>query len=180
MRITAGKYRSRTLETLPGDATRPTSDKVKEALFSSLGGYLYDQSVLDLFGGSGGIGLEALSRGAKEAYICDQSIKAITVIKKNIQLLKETEAVVIQANYKSALLQLKEKKFDFVFLDPPYDMDVSKEILETLQINDMLYEHSVVVVESDTKLNLNQEVNDFEISKEKKYGRSKLTYYRRK
>ena len=88
MRIIAGKYRSRKLNTLPGLKTRPTLDKTKEAIFSSLGGYLTDFVVLDVFGGSGALSLESLSRGAKKAYIIDSNIEAINIIKTNAANLK--------------------------------------------------------------------------------------------
>ena len=103
MRIIAGKYRSRKLNTLPGLKTRPTLDQTKEAIFSSLGNYLPDFTVLDVFGGSGALSLESLSRGAKKAYIIDNNIEAINVIKTNKEALKVKDELVI---YHSSYMKL--------------------------------------------------------------------------
>ena len=121
MRIIAGKYRSRKLNTLPGLKTRPTLDKTKEAIFSSMGNYLPDYVVLDVFGGSGALSLEALSRGAKKAYIMDSNIEAINIIKSNKEALKVKDELVIYHNsYVNVLPTFIGKvKFDVVFLDPP-------------------------------------------------------------
>ena len=119
MRIIAGKYRSRKLITLDGLKTRPTLDATKEAIFSSLGGYIPGYIVLDLFGGSGALSLESLSRGAKHAYIVDNNIDAINIIKKNANSLKATDDLtIIYGEYQKVLEKLKNMKFDLVFLDP--------------------------------------------------------------
>ncbi|MDL2276850.1 16S rRNA (guanine(966)-N(2))-methyltransferase RsmD [Breznakia sp. OttesenSCG-928-G09] len=181
MRITAGEYRSRRLKSLDGDSTRPTSDKVKEAIFSSIGPYFDGGVLLDLFGGSGGITLEAISRGMEEAYVCDKNKKAIEVIKENVRALDVHNCVkIIQGDYKATLQKLVDEKFDIVFLDPPYAMDVSEEIIAFLIQNEMLYAHSVIIVESKADKSFSIPYKDLEIYKEKHYGISKVTYFRGK
>ena len=125
MRIIAGKYRGSKLNTLEGLKTRPTLDGTKEAIFSSLGGYIPGFVVLDIFGGSGALSLESLSRGAVKAYIIDNNIDAINIIKSNAAKLKVgNELVVYHAEYKNVLEKMKHMKFDLVFIDPPFRMKV--------------------------------------------------------
>jgi len=148
MRIIAGKYRSRKLATLDGLATRPTLDQTKEAIFNSLGGYLQNYIVLDVFGGSGALSLESLSRGAKEAYIIDENPAAIRIIKQNATNLDAMEQLhIFESSYKSALERLKTKKFDLVFLDPPFRMKVIDELCAYLMENDMIEEGGYIVSE---------------------------------
>ena len=139
MRIIAGKYRSRKLITLEGLATRPTLDQTKEAIFSSLGGYINDFVILDVFGGSGALSLESISRGAKEAYIIDSNPDAVKIIKKNAENLGVGQELhVYLGDYKKILERLNNKKFDIVFLDPPFRMKVIDELCQYLIENDMI------------------------------------------
>ena len=135
MRIVAGTYSSRRIEAPKGNNTRPTLDKVREAVFSSLGGFFAGGSFLDLYAGSGANGLEALSRGMDEAVFVDSSRDAVQVIKKNIQSLgcKEQCRVLPMKDMK-ALLLLKEegRQFDIVYLDPPYARETNKAVLAYL------------------------------------------------
>ena len=148
MRIIAGKFRSRKLVTLEGLATRPTLDQTKEAIFSSLGGYINDYIVLDVFGGSGALSLESISRGAKKAIIMDQNPDAINIIKQNAKNLGvKDELVVYQGSYVTILEKLKNHKFDIVFLDPPFRMKVIDELNEYLMKNDMIAEGGYIVSE---------------------------------
>ena len=107
MRIISGKFKSRRLLTLPGSATRPTIDQTKEAIFSSIGGRCQDFVVLDLFGGSGALALEAISRGARMAYIVDKSVQALKIIKTNVDSLKVEDKKIIKGDYRSVLSKLK-------------------------------------------------------------------------
>ena len=128
MRIIAGDLRSRKLKTPDGMDTRPTADRVKEALFSILQGRVYGARVLDLYGGSGALALEALSRGAASAVICDQAPKACRAIQENIGALGcSNRARLLRMKDLAAvgLLEKEEARFDLIFLDPPYRMDVS-------------------------------------------------------
>ena len=124
MRIIAGTYASLRLETLKGQATRPTLDKVKEAVFSALGGMFDGGTMLDLYAGSGAIGLEAVSRGMNQAVLVDQSHAAAEIIRKNIALLgcqKQTRLLAMNDRKALSLLAKEGVQFDLVYLDPPYE-----------------------------------------------------------
>ena len=148
MKIIAGKYRSRVLNTLEGLNTRPMMSRMKESVFNTIGPYFDGDVVLDLFGGSGQLSLEAISRGAKCAYIVEKDYKAAKVIQSNITLLKEEKNVYLyQMDYKVALNKFKEEKakFDIIFLDPPYRMNIMSEIIDFIKENDLLNESGVIV-----------------------------------
>ena len=150
MRIIAGSRRGTKLYSLEGLNTRPSLDRVKEALFSIISFDIEDSVVLDLFSGSGALALESLSRGAKKAYLCDNNIKAVQVIKENVQKTKfEKEAIVINKSYEKALdfLKANDIKFDIVFLDPPYSTDYAIEATKHLINNDMLNTGGFIIVE---------------------------------
>lgn len=182
MRVIAGEYRSRILETLPGDNTRPTSDKVKGAIFSALGGSFYDGVMLDLFAGSGSMGIEALSRGCGRVVFCDQSKQAIAVIEKNIKNLKIEKALVLHASYEHALRQLEQnkEKFDLVFLDPPYALQVHEQIIATLLDHDVLQPGGKIVVETSADQVLFEGYKEIYKIKEKVYGKTRITYFQRR
>lgn len=148
MRIIAGKHKSRKLQTLSGLDTRPMMDRMKESIFNIIGPYLDGGIVLDLFGGSGALSLESLSRGASKAYINEKSPKAISVIKANTKLLAEEENItIINNDYLNTLKYLKEKqiKFDYVFLDPPFKMVVISDIIDFLLSNELLNNNAYVI-----------------------------------
>ena len=160
MRIISGKHRGRKLVTLEGmDVTRPTSDRVKEALFNILNNKILDANVLDMFAGSGALGLEAISRGAKQCVFIDSSSKAVNVIKKNIALCKE-EAIsqVINLDFKLALEKVKNIKFDVVFIDPPYLKDI--EVSALTFVSELLNEDAIVIVETDETDDIPEKVLD--------------------
>lgn len=146
MRIIAGIHRSRILKTLDGNNTRPMMDRMKESVFNTIGPYFEGGTSLDLFGGSGALSLEAISRGINKAYISEISRDAVAVIKSNISSLKEEDKVVLlNMDYKIAINKLKGMKFNLVFLDPPYKMNIVNELIDTLLENDMLEEDAFVV-----------------------------------
>lgn len=146
MRIIAGKHRSRILKTLAGINTRPMTDKMKESVFNTIGPYFAKTIILDLFGGSGALSLEAISRGAQKAYIIDNNREAIKVIEENSKLLKEEDnIVIIHASYQDALKRLNKLQFDLVFLDPPYIMNVNNEIIDILIKQNMLKKGAIIV-----------------------------------
>ena len=133
MRIIAGKHRSRILKTLDGKNTRPMMDRMKESVFNTIGPYFEGGTSLDLFGGSGALSLESISRGIEKAYIVELARDAFNVIKSNISTLKEENSTVLMnTDYKVALKNLKGMKFDLIFLDPPYHMNIINEILDYL------------------------------------------------
>lgn len=176
MRIIAGKYRSRKLETLPGLKTRPTLDKTKEAIFSSLGNYLTGYIVLDVFGGSGALSLESLSRGASKAYIIDSNIEAIEVIRKNAKNLKiNDELVIYHQNYDKVLTTFVGKiKFDVIFLDPPFRMKVIDELITYILKNDLLADGGFIMAEYPMEDIVNKDYPNMRIKLCKRYSSSEV------
>ena len=133
MRIISGKARGTKLYTLDGTATRPTLDRVKESLFNIIQNDIEDSTVLDLFSGSGAIGLEFLSRGAKRAVLCDSSKDAIKIIKQNVQKTHFEEKVeVYNMEFTKLVERLQNQKFDIIYIDPPYATDFIKYHLKKL------------------------------------------------
>ena len=172
MRVISGKYRGRNLIAPEGLNTRPTLDRVKEAMFSVLNFRLKDAITLDLFAGSGALSIEALSRGAKKAYINDLSKDAINCINKNISSIKISEEIVLMnKSYLDALECVKEK-IDVLFLDPPYKMNVYQEVVDYLIGHDLLNDYAYLVLEMDAALTP-LELEGFN-SKIYKYGNKKL------
>lgn len=150
MRIITGKARGVRLDTLEGVETRPTSERTKEAVFSMLQFEIAGKVVLDLFAGSGQMGLEALSRGASRAYMVDKSKKAVDIIKKNVQKTKlESGALVVCEDSLSFLKKHSGERFDIVFLDPPYAGELIECALSILIKNDLLSDDAFVICESD-------------------------------
>ena len=134
MRVIAGSARSLKLKTLEGIDTRPTTDRIKETLFNMIAPYLYDCEFLDLFAGSGGIGIEALSRGAKEAVFVEKNPKAMECIKENLKFTRlEKKGITLTKDVLNALYQLEgDKVFDYIFMDPPYDQGLERQVVEYL------------------------------------------------
>lgn len=182
MRIIAGEFASRPLKTKKGNTTRPTLDKVKEALFSKLGTYFDGGNVLDLYGGSGAIALEAISRGMDHAYISDNDRQACSIIKENIHLLAiEDKCSLYCMSDTQMLRKMKENKisFDLVYLDPPYRKQKNIELLEYLDVNNMINSNGWVVIESLQEESYQTDtLSHLKYIKEATYGIMKLTYYR--
>lgn len=178
MRIVAGKYGSRPLKSPKTDATRPTSDKIKGAIFSSLGNDLEGKRMLDCYSGTGNMALEALSRGCAYATMVDNNRQAITVIKENVKSLKETNCEVIQGNIFSVLKRLK-KPYDLIYIDPPYAKEENVKLIETLDVQGLIAIDAVVIVESLEKQTFPDQVSTLIKYKEKTYGITKITYYRK-
>lgn len=151
MRIITGRAKGVRLETLEGEATRPTAERVKEAVFSMLQFDIEGRRVLDLFAGSGQMGLEAVSRGAREAVMVDKSKQAVAIINKNVAKTKSQDACrVFCADYAEYIRRFGGEKFDIVFLDPPYAAGFYAPALEALINADMLKGTTLIVCESDT------------------------------
>lgn len=186
MRIIGGKHRGAKLYTLDGFDTRPTLDRVKEPLFSILNFALPDAVVLDLFAGSGALGLEAISRGAKQAFLSDSHAKAIHIIEQNVEKLRETSKVqIMHKDYLVALETLKKQqiKFDLVFLDPPYETDFAQKATQQIVQLDLLNKNGVIVIEADRKKEIMNAINEIELIEiydERKYGRAELIFARQK
>lgn len=180
MRIIGGKYRSRVLAEFAGENVRPTSDRAREALFNILSLKMYGARVLDLFSGSGALGIESLSRGAKEAVFNDFSKDSIAIIKKNLTTLKIAvngeEAKVMQADYLACLEQVRGT-FDIIFLDPPYRFDYGEKALKKIAERGLLSENGIVMYERD--IPFEGEIDGLEKYDERKYGKAYLTFFRR-
>ncbi|MFV0552739.1 MAG: 16S rRNA (guanine(966)-N(2))-methyltransferase RsmD [Anaerorhabdus sp.] len=183
MRIVAGKHRSRILKTLPGENTRPTLDKVREGVFSSIGPYFDGGIVLDLFSGSGAIGLECISRGMDFGIFADNSYDAIKIIQENIKALKEEERTQCwKMDYKRALQQCvsQNKKFDLIYLDPPYSKISVSEILTFIDENKLLNKNGIVISETLKDEDVVVEYQSFTKKKELNYGITKINIFKEK
>ena len=172
MRIISGKYKGKKLNGFNIEGTRPTMDRVKESLFGMIQTYIPDSIVLDLFAGSGALGLEAVSNGAKECYLIDNNIEAIKTIKENSQNFEE-QLNIIHIDYKK-FLKTTDKKFDIIFLDPPYkekQLDTSLRIIEE---RGLLNEKGIVICEYE----IGEPHTTLELIKEKSYGPKKIKIYK--
>lgn len=183
MRIVAGKFRSRSIDAVDGDKTRPTLDKVKEAVFSRIGPYFDGGNMLDLFGGSGNVSFEAISRGMDHSVLCDVSFKAISTMKKNAKSLGvENQIDIWKMDFKRALQQANEQglTFDFVYLDPPYKKQQIDYILNYLEENNLLNEDADVVCESLKEDEFQLSYGSLEQVKDVVYGITRITYYKKR
>ena len=181
MRIISGSMRGTKLFTLEGENTRPTLDRVKEALFSKINFKLEDSYVLDLFSGSGALGLESLSRGAKKGVLCDSSKEAIKIIKQNITKTKTEEKILLlNLDYRKAIEKIKDEKikFDIVFLDPPYKTNFAEDATKLIIKNKLLKKDGIIIIETDDKEKVikNLDISEVEIYDTKKYGRVYLLF----
>ncbi len=176
MRVCGGTYRGARLNAPEGMDTRPTADKVREAFFGSVQFEIADCAFLDLFGGSGAMGIEAVSRGARRAVIVERDARAWAVITKNCDALKLRDTVQIVRQDAMQYIQdfSQREKFDMVYIDPPYAAELYAKILAELP--KLLCDGARVVCESDIPLT---EQQGYEIIKRKRYGKTHLTYFRR-
>ena len=151
MRVIAGSARRLLLKTVEGMETRPTTDRIKETLFNMLQNDLYGARFLDLFAGSGAIGIEALSRGAKEAVFVEKNPKAAACIKENLAFTKLAEGgKLLNMDVLQALHSLEGKgAFDIIFMDPPYNKELERQVLEYLQDSTVADENTLIIVEAD-------------------------------
>lgn len=176
MRVIAGSAKRIQLKTIEGLETRPTTDRIKETLFNVLQYDLYDTVFLDLFSGSGGIGIEALSRGAKEAVFIEQNPQAVQCIKDNLKATKlEHQATVIKGEVLQSLHRLAgTSKVDYVFMDPPYNHNHEKEVLTYLSTANILAEDALIIIEASKETEFDYvESLGFEIAKVKTYKTNK-------
>lgn len=179
MRVITGSARGRKLKAPKGMTTRPTTDRVKEALFNVLGTRVEDAKVLDLFAGSGGIGIEALSRGALSVIFIEENAKVIEVINDNLLMTGlNSGATVYRNNVYRALEKLQGKhKFDIIFIDPPYQQGYEVQCLKRIHSYKLLGDDGLVVVESSKRDELPDQVGDLSMIRSQHYGDTKLTYY---
>jgi len=179
MRVITGKARGVALKTPDGMATRPTADRVKEALFSIIQFDIPAARVLDLFGGTGQLGIEALSRGAKQAVFVDQREEACRLIRENLRRTKlESDAKVIRSDYMDYLRNCSDK-FDLIFLDPPYAEVFLENSLKMITEIDILHSGGIIITERPLGKEFSCTFSGFSRSKDYKYGKTLLTIYRK-
>lgn len=174
MRIIAGKYRGKVLGTFRGDTIRPTADRVKESVFSILSGRIGGARVLDLFCGSGALGIECLSRGAKEVVFNDLSKESLALTKKNLVRVDEPTSF-MNLDFKSCLLRARGP-FDLIFSDPPYKEDFLEEILRLLSAGDLLAKGGLLIHESERQ---ETPISGWRFADVRKYGRT-IVYFTEK
>ena len=179
MRVITGKARGVVLKTPEGFQTRPTTDRVKEALFSIIQFDIPGCKVLDLFGGTGQLGIEALSRGAKSAVFVDASDAACKLIRENLKRTKlENDAKVVRSDYLEYLRRCRET-FDVIFLDPPYAEVFLENSLNCITEIDILQTNGIIVTERPLEKELSWDIPGYSRSKDYKYGNTLITLYRK-
>lgn len=180
MRVISGKFKGRVLKGYDIEGTRPTMDRVKESLFASIYNYLEDAIVLDLFAGSGNLGIEAISNGANRAYFVDCNKKCISAIKDNLSMLDIDDCNVILSDYRRAIDSFGEQniRFDIIFVDPPYKDNIKNEILNLILNKDILSDNGIVVFEYQSDEELSS-ADKFFLLKNKKYGDKYVSVYRK-
>lgn len=177
MRVITGIARGMRLKTAEGLDVRPTAEKIKEAMFSIVQFDLEDAVVLDLFAGSGQLGIEALSRGASKAYFVDSSTASIGIVRENLKHTRLEENAVVCNMPNSAFLRTTPAKFDIAFLDPPYSKKLIQRSLPALV--EKMSENGIIVCEHEKECRLPEQEGDFHIDKTYRYGQISVTVYRR-
>ena len=178
MRVISGNMARRKLQSPPGNDIRPTPDRIKETLFNILQPHIYGTDFLDLFAGSGQIGIEALSRGAEEVIFVDEGKLANDCIRKNLEMFEGsgTNFEVYRMNAVSAISRLyaMKKRFDIIFMDPPYNKELEKDVILEIERNRLLKEDGMIIVEASAETGFDYlEDTCFEITREKIYGSNK-------
>lgn len=178
MRVITGTARGRRLETLEGEDVRPTTDRVKEAVFSIIQFETEGRTFLDLFAGSGQMGIEAISRGAKEAYFVDSSKKSVATIRRNLAATKfEMQSKVFQMDYHS-FLAMNSKEFDIAFLDPPYSTGTLQEAMEL--VAEVMRDTGIIIAENPLNEEISENYGDFVLDRQYRYGKIKISTFRHK
>jgi 16S rRNA (guanine966-N2)-methyltransferase len=180
VRVVSGNCKGKSLKAVPGNSTRPTTDKVKEAIFNMIGPYFTGGLGLDLFAGSGGLGIEALSRGFDGVIFVDRDGKAIQTIKENIATCgyeKQVEIYRNEANRALKAIKKRELVFDVVFLDPPYKKQQLLDILSEIDKNKLIVNKGVIVCEHGHDVALPDQVGHLQVIKREQYGIIQITIY---
>ena len=171
MRIISGKYKGKKLRGFNIEGTRPTMDRIKESLFGIIQTHIPNSVVLDLFAGSGALGLEAISNGAKKCYLIDKNIEAIKIIKENSQNIDENLKI-MNIDYKK-FLKNTEEKFDIIFLDPPYKENQMDKSLRIIEERNLLNDKGIVICEYE----IGNPKTNLKLIKEKSYGPKKIKIF---
>lgn len=182
MRVIAGDRKGLHLKSLKGNDTRPTTDKVKESLFNRIGPYFDGGVVVELFGGSGALSLEALSRGAERAFIFEKSSKACAVIRANAELCRYTDVIHIErTDARHAVKVMKKQKLtiDLLFIDPPYAENKYYELAEVLAVEGILSERAIIICEHDKRTELPLAYGQYEQVNRTVYGNSAISIYKK-
>ena len=176
MRIISGKYKGKNLIGFDIEGTRPTMDRVKESLFAMIQNKINNSTILDLFAGSGSLGIEGISNGAKTVYFVDNNIELINIIKNNTKSMKD-DIIIIKNDYQNALLDFKNKniKFDIIFLDPPYKLNLINNCLNKILEYNLLNSDGIIVCEYENEIIENSKLN---LIKEKKYGSKNIKIFK--
>lgn len=183
MRVIAGSARRLLLKTVEGMDTRPTTDRIKETLFNMIQNELYGTSFLDLFAGSGGIGIEALSRGAKDAVFIDSGSPQAACIRENLKTTKlEDRGQVLCSNVISGIkmLEKQNRHFDFVFMDPPYDQELEKKVMDAFQDSSLVDSDTVFIIEASLNTDFSWAASfGYQIARLKEYKTNKHVFMKK-
>lgn len=178
MRVITGTAKGRRLETLEGEDVRPTTERIKEAVFSIIQFEIMGHTFLDLFAGSGQMGIEAISRGASSAYFVDASKKSLDVVRKNVSAVKfDKEAKLFAMDYRS-FLSMNSTEFDIAFLDPPYKKGILQDALPIVAEN--MRETGIIIAENPLDEQISANYGDFVLDREYRYGKIKISTFRHK
>ena len=181
MRIISGRARGTKLYTLEGDTTRPTLDRVKESIFNIIQNRIKDSTFLDLFAGSGAMGLEAASRGAKKAILCDKNKNAMQIIKRNIEKTHlEQNVQTYLDDYENVLKTKIKEKLDIIYIDPPYNSNFAINSIKIILEKNLVTKDSIIMIETDRKNEIEEELKNIEIEivDERKYGKAEIIFLR--
>lgn len=179
MRVISGSARGLKLNAPSDERVRPTTDRVKESMFNIISPYIYESKVLDLFSGSGALGIECISRGADFVYFCDKDKDSIKILRSNISKGRfGSKSEVILGDFRNTIKKLsdEDKKFDIIFIDPPYYENLFDETLDLIERERLLSRDGIIVVEHDAMIEL-KDFHRLKKFKERKYGITKLSFY---
>ena len=179
MRVTGGIFRGRKIQGTPGHVTRPTADKVRQSIFNILMNDIEGTSVLDIFAGSGALGIDAISRGAVSAVFIESGRNPSEAIKANLRSLQlEEEVLVIDYRKACELLARKRRKFDIIFADPPYEQVMPQQVIDTVLQYDLLSDNGLLIIEH--KAGQAAESDRLQLLKKRKFGQTEVTFYARR
>ncbi len=179
MRVVAGKYKGFILQSPKSNTSRPTDNKVKEAIFDMLYPFTNNFSALDLFSGTGQMGIEFLSRGAREVTFNERNSSTFSILNKNIEKVKASNVSVDRLDFKKALKKYRDcgSSFDYIFLDPPYEGNLVKQSVKLILEYELLTNEGIIITESDKELDFS-DMGELTLIKEKSYGRKQVNIYK--
>ncbi|CAM4031150.1 DNA methyltransferase [Bacillus manliponensis] len=181
MRVVSGKCKGHPLKAVPGNTTRPTTDKVKEAIFNIIGPYFEGGLALDLFGGSGGLGIEALSRGIDKAIFVDRDGKAVKIIRQNLETCRLAEQAEVYRNDAERAIKAlikREVSFDLVLLDPPYKDQKIISLISAIEQHGLLHESGTIMAEHEVEVTLPEMIGTLVKVREEDYGITAISIYK--